>query len=180
MGGNRLGVLRTVLNLFIVWALTGLWHGAAYNYLLWGLYFSVFIVFEKLIAPKRVGKRGKGISHIYLLFVVLFGWLIFRYTDLSLMFAVLKGMFGTGDLPLLDLRTSLLLQNNVFFIIVAMVGSIEIVKLLEKILFDLSSKYSWIMNATMTFEVVAMPVMLVISVMSLVGNSYNPFIYFQF
>lgn len=180
LGGNRLGVLRTILNLFIVWALTGLWHGAAYNYLLWGLYFFVFIVLEKLIAPKRVGKRGKGISHIYLLIIVLFGWLLFRYTDLNLMFEVLKGMFGTGDLPFLDLRTSLLLQNNLFFIIVAIVGSTEIIKLLDGILFNLSSKYSWIMNATMTFEVVAMPMMLIISVMSLVGNSYNPFIYFQF
>lgn len=180
LGGNRLGVVRTVLNLFIVWALTGLWHGAAYNYLLWGLYFFVFIVLEKLIASKRVGKGGIGISHIYLLLVVLFGWLIFRYTDLNLMFEVLKGMFGVGELPIWDLRTSLLLQNNVFFIIVAIVGSTEIVKFLEDRLFKLGSKYSWVTNVTMTFEVVAMPIMLIVSVMSLVGNSYNPFIYFQF
>nr|WP_294485371.1 MBOAT family O-acyltransferase [uncultured Anaerosporobacter sp.] len=180
MGGNQLGLGRTILNLFIVWALTGLWHGAAYNYLLWGLYFFIFITIEKLFASKRVGKRGKGISHIYLLLVVLFGWLLFRYSDLNLMFGVLKGMFGAGDLPFMDLRTSLLLQNNVFFIIVAIVGSTAIVKLLDDILSDLSSRYGWIANVTMTFEVVAMPVILIVSVISLVGNSYNPFIYFQF
>ena len=180
MGGNQLGLGRTILNLFIVWALTGLWHGAAYNYLLWGLYFFIFITIEKLFASKRVGKRGKGISHIYLLIVVLFGWLLFRYSDLNLMFGVLKGMFGAGDLPFMDLRTSLLLQNNVFFIIVAIVGSTAIVKLLDDILSDLSNRYGWIANVTMTFEVVAMPVILIVSVISLVGNSYNPFIYFQF
>jgi alginate O-acetyltransferase complex protein AlgI len=180
MGGNQLGLGRTILNLFIVWALTGLWHGAAYNYLLWGLYFFIFITIEKLFASKRVGKRGKGISHIYLLIVVLFGWLLFRYSDLNLMFGVLKGMFGAGDLPFMDLRTSLLLQNNVFFIMVAIVGSTAIVKLLDDILSDLSNRYGWIANVTMTFEVVAMPVILIVSVISLVGNSYNPFIYFQF
>ena len=180
MGGNQLGLGRTILNLFIVWALTGLWHGAAYNYLLWGLYFFIFITIEKLFASKRVGKRGKGISHIYLLIVVLFGWLLFRYSDLNLMFGVLKGMFGAGDLPFMDLRTSLLLQNNVFFIIVAIVGSTAIVKLLDDILSDLSNRYGWIANVTMTFEVVAMPAILIVSVISLVGNSYNPFIYFQF
>nr|WP_312492863.1 MBOAT family O-acyltransferase [Anaerosporobacter sp.] len=180
MGGNQLGLGRTILNLFIVWALTGLWHGAAYNYLLWGVYFFIFITIEKLFASKRVGKRGKGISHIYLLIVVLFGWLLFRYSDLNLMFGVLKGMFGAGDLPFMDLRTSLLLQNNVFFIIVAIVGSTAIVKLLDDILSDLSSRYGWIANMTMTFEVVAIPVILIVSVISLVGNSYNPFIYFQF
>lgn len=180
MGGNQLGLGRTILNLFIVWALTGLWHGAAYNYLLWGVYFFIFITIEKLFASKRVGKRGKGISHIYLLIVVLFGWLLFRYSDLNLMFGVLKGMFGAGDLPFMDLRTSLLLQNNVIFIIVAIVGSTAIVKLLDDILSDLSSRYGWIANMTMTFEVVAIPVILIVSVISLVGNSYNPFIYFQF
>ena len=78
LGGNRLGFMRTAFNLFVVWALTGLWHGAALNYLLWGLYFFLFILLEKVFASKRVGKHGKGISHLYLIVVVYFGWLLFR------------------------------------------------------------------------------------------------------
>ncbi|WP_310601615.1 MBOAT family O-acyltransferase [Anaerosporobacter sp.] len=180
LGGNRLGAIRTMINLFVVWALTGLWHGASYNYLLWGIYFFVFIVLEKLIVPKRVRKNGKGISHIYLLIITLFGWLIFRYSDMNLMFRIGKELFGAGELSFIDIRTSLLLENNMFFIIIAVIGSTKIVKFLSEVVSDLEYRYRWIMHASMVVEIMAVPIMLIVSVMSLVGNSYNPFIYFQF
>ena len=92
LGGNRKGRLRTYLNLFIVWFLTGLWHGASWNFVLWGLYFFVFILIEKLFLL-RVLSKDRIVSHIYLVIVVYFGWILFKFEDMSSVTAVLKGMF---------------------------------------------------------------------------------------
>jgi len=180
LGGNRRGKSKTIMNLFIVWALTGLWHGASLNYLIWGLYFFVFIVIEKGVASKRVNKWGKGISHTYLLIVMLFSWLIFRYSDMSLLLEMVKGMFGTSNLPFTDLRSTLLLKNNILFLLVAIICTTNLFKSLNEILFDLGAKYSIVMNLILVVQTCAIPIMLILSVMSLVGNSYNPFIYYQF
>ncbi|WP_238483656.1 MBOAT family O-acyltransferase [Anaerosporobacter faecicola] len=180
LGGNRLGLGRTILNLIIVWALTGFWHGAAVNYILWGLYFCVFIIVEKIFFSKRVSKRGKGISHIYTLVVVYFGWLLFRYTDLNLMLQIGKSMFGAGNLVGIDLRTMLLLKNNCFFIIAAIVGSTGLIRFINEWLIEWGIRHRWVMNLVMIANVAVIPILLLLSVMSLVGNSYNPFIYYQF
>lgn len=180
LGGNRLGKTRTIFNLFVVWFLTGLWHGASFNFILWGLYFFVFIVLEKLLASKRVSKCGKGISHIYLIIIVYFGWLVFRYSDLSLLGGVLKGMTGNNHIPLTDLRSTILLENNFLFIIVALICSTNLMKSLNETLCDLGEKYQLIKNITLIVKACSIPIMMILSVMSLVGNSYNPFIYYQF
>ena len=95
LGGSRRGKLRTVLNLFIVWALTGLWHGASWNFVLWGLYFFIFIALEKLFLSKYLEKQP-ALAHIYLLLIVFFGWILFKFESVGDIWCVLKGMFGAN------------------------------------------------------------------------------------
>ena len=93
LGGSRKGLGRHVyLNLFVVWALTGLWHGASWNFVLWGLYFFIFIALERLFLNKVFARLPGFVSHIYLLIVVYFGWILFRFKNMALIGVVLKGM----------------------------------------------------------------------------------------
>ena len=91
LGGSRKGLGRTILNLFVVWALTGLWHGASWNFVLWGLYFFIFIALERLFLNKVFARLPGFVSHIYLLIVVYFGWILFRFKNMALIGVVLKG-----------------------------------------------------------------------------------------
>jgi len=93
LGGNRKGVARQILNLFVVWSLTGIWHGAATNFLLWGLYYFVFLILEKFVLKKWLDKLPKFVGHIYTLFVVLIGWVLFRAEGMAEVIRILKAMF---------------------------------------------------------------------------------------
>ena len=99
LGGSRKGLGRTILNLFVVWALTGLWHGASWNFVLWGLYFFIFIALERLFLNKVFARLPGFVSHIYLLIVVYFGWILFRFKNMALIGVVLKGMFCQNGNP---------------------------------------------------------------------------------
>lgn len=179
LGGNRKGNARTYLNLFIVWGLTGLWHGASWNYVLWGLYFFVFLVIEKAFLGKILNKI-KPLSNIYLLIVVYFGWVLFKFENTSTMFAVLKGMFGMNSNSFTDFETTAMLKSNFIFIIFAVLAVFPIVKILNAVLKKAAIKNK-IANAVWATCTVLSPVALIlISLINIVGNSYNPFLYFQF
>lgn len=180
LGGNRKGEPRRILNLFIVWFLTGLWHGASWNYVLWGLYFFVFLVIEKYALQKALDQIPKWISHLYLLVVVYFGWILFRFESLSEIGAVLKGMFGLNGNAAGSLLVGVQFKNELFFLIVALIAATPLVKNLGKAFRRLFMRRFTIPQLYYIVETCIPPALLALSLMSLVGDSYNPFIYFQF
>ena len=132
LGGNRNGNLITYRNLLIVWFLTGLWHGASWNFVLWGLFFFVFLSIEKLGFSKFLEKIPAVFSHAYLLIVVYFGWILFRFSDFRFITVVLKGLFGQNGNPLVDFETKTLFLGNIFFIVAAILSVTPLVKTISQ------------------------------------------------
>ena len=192
LGGNRVGKLRHIFNLFAVWFLTGLWHGASWNFVLWGLYYFVFLIVEKLVF--RVGKepsRGllRVLRTVYTLVVVLFGWMLFYYTDLSELWVAVKGLFALNGNPWMSLSVQSELLAHAVFLPVAMLACTPLIPAVGKRFERLRGRVTegklggLGMVAVTVYDAVTavIPVLLVfLSVLCLVGDSYNPFLYFQF
>ncbi len=179
LGGNRKGKIRTYLNLFIVWFLTGLWHGASWNFVLWGLYFFVFILFEKLFISKLLAK-DRIISHLYLVIIVYFGWILFRFEGTSDIFTVLRGMFGANGNSFTNFETNTILYSNIFILLFCAIVSTPIVRKIGSMV-----RYTYMdkkaVTAIYTVGRIIIPlVLLLLSTAALVGDSFNPFLYFQF
>ena len=177
LGGNREGMGRTIINLFIVWGLTGLWHGASWNFVLWGLYFFVFLALERLFLRRVLERIPSFFSRIYSLAVVYFGWVLFRFRDPQYLSEVISGMFGGNDTPLVNFELNTIFLNYVFFLIVAIIAVTPLMKRLGEAFRHshgiVSSSYGMV-------QALIPPVFLLLSTAALVGNSYNPFLYFQF
>lgn len=179
LGGNRKGTFRTYRNLFIVWFLTGLWHGASWNFVLWGLFFFIFLVIEKIGLLKILEKIPSLFSRAYLLIVVFFGWILFRFSDFQYIPVVLKGMFCQNDNPLLDFETKTLFMGNIFFIAAAILAVTPLVKIISEKLRARKDKTA--IRVIYTLLSILIPlVLLFFSAIALVGDAYNPFLYFQF
>ena len=178
LGGNRVSLPRWLLNLFIVWSLTGLWHGASWNFVLWGLYYFVFLVAEKLLLKKVFGKL-KVLPHLYALFVVMAGWVIFRFTDVRLAWQVLRNLFALNGNRFSDFIAVTVLENNLFLLIVSVVACTPLAKRFSDTMalrYREAGSRTWEIIRTCVIPVV----LLLLATCSLVGDSYNPFIYFQF
>ena len=180
LGGNRKGFVRGLFNAFVVWSLTGIWHGASWNFLLWGLWFFVFLMVERFFL-KDILEQLPVVSNVYLLAVAMLGWVIFCYSDLSLvktLFGSLFGLYGNG---FTDWMLNLELQNSMFLYAAAIIGCTPAVKLLcealEKKAYG-SGKWATVWNVV--YYSVLPVILLLLSTAALVGDSYNPFIYFQF
>ncbi len=180
LGGNRRGKGRQVFNMFIVWFLTGMWHGASWNFILWGLYFFVFLVLEKYVLGDVLDRAPKFFSHIYLIAVIYFSWILFRFESLKEILAVLKGMICLNGNALSDFRTGVLFQNELFFLIIAIIAVTPLMKNLGEIIRRVSMKRFEVPYVYYACQVLIPPILLLMSVMALVGDSYNPFIYFRF
>ncbi len=179
LGGNRKGKIRTYFNILVVWLLTGLWHGASWNFVLWGLFFCIFLIIEKIGLLKILNKIPAIFSHIYLLIVVYFGWILFRFSDFRFIPVVLKGMFGANGNPLTDFETKTTLMGNIFFIVVALIAVTPLVKTIFAKLKP--NKERRLLHVTYTLSETVLPlVLLLLSTLALVGDKYNPFLYFQF
>ena len=180
LGGNRKGSVRTIINLLIVWFLTGFWHGASWNYMFWGIYYFVFIALEKLFLGKILAKIPSAFSRIYTLVIVFFGWVLFKFESLPVMFTVLKGMFCGNANAFTSYETNIDFKSHVILLIVAVLTCLPIAKIVKAMLKSISDKS----KAGATFATVcntAYPcIMLLLSTAMLVGDSYNPFLYFQF
>ena len=179
LGGNRVGKARQIFNLFVVWALTGLWHGASWNFVLWGLYFFVFLVLEKFLFGKLLEKT-RVLKHIYLLAAVYFGWVLFKFTDMRLMLAVLRGMFGGGEAGWSTFESRSFAASYVPFLLLCAFACTPVVK---KLADALKAKACSSRAAAALYGVlgIALPLaLLAVSVLSLVGDSYNPFLYYRF
>lgn len=180
LGGNRVTKKRWILNLLIVWILTGMWHGAHLNFIFWGLYFFAFLIFEKLCLSRRAKKPPRFVSHVYALFVVYIGWMIFRFSSFAELKLALKGILCLNHNAFLDLNTKILLRSNVFFLIFCCFACTPLYKGLHDLIqrrFDAKKHIAYpILIWDMVFPIVC----LLLSLMALIGNSYNPFLYFQF
>ena len=164
LGGNRVGKLRLYVNLFIVWFLTGIWHGASYNFILWGLYFFVLISMEKAFLL-RVLKKSNILSHLYSIFFILLGWAIFAVVDLGELKVLLKEMFTISK----NNHWIYYLRNYGITFIIAIVFSTPIVK----------NIYNKFVKSDILNTVILITIFL-ISIAYLVDATYNPFLYFRF
>ncbi len=179
LGGNRKGKLRTYLNLFVVWFLTGLWHGASWNFVLWGLYFFVFIFIEKLFLLRSLSK-DRIFSHLYLVIIVYFGWILFRFENVSDVFTVVRGMFGYYGNAFTSFETTTFVKSNMFVLLFCVIISTPIVKKIGE-MFRYTYMNKKAVNVIYSIGRIIIPIaLLLISTAALVGDSYNPFLYFQF
>ena len=179
LGGSRCSTARTLLNMLIVWALTGLWHGASWNFVLWGLWFFVFLAAETLFLGKLL-KKVPAVGVLYALVVVYFGWVLFRFQDMSVMLGVLRGMFGGNGNGWASFETTTLIKNHAFFLPAAMLCATPLFAMLSRG-WARAGKKNGLAAATYSVAQLVWPlVLLFVSTVMLVGNSYNPFLYFQF
>lgn len=181
LGGSRRGTARTLLNLLIVWSLTGLWHGASWTFVIWGLYYFVFLALEKFGLRKLFERLPKPICRLYTIVVVFFGWAIFKFTDLELLMTVLRGMFGLNGNALTSYQVTVLFKNNMFILAVSALFCTPVFKYLGRRLSAATANSRALSVAYNTLVCCVIPVaLLLLSTALLVGNSYNPFIYFNF
>lgn len=173
LGGNRRGLARQALNLLIVWSLTGFWHGAGWNFVMWGLYYFVILFIEKLFLLKALNKLPKFFRHVYALVLIIIGWVIFASDDVSVLLPYLGSMFGAnGAIGGMDVYT---LLTKAVLLIICCIASTE----LPKKLF-LSAAGAMNEKAAFTLKSVLTIALLALSMILLIGDSYNPFLYFRF
>ncbi len=179
LGGSRKGAARQIFNLLVVWALTGLWHGASWNFVLWGLYFFVFLVLEKFVFGKLL-ERTRVLRHIYLLAVVYFGWVLFRFSDVNAAFTVLSGMFRGKGNPLFTFESVSFLAETLPFFVICVFACTPVVKKISAALAEKSASSRGAAAVYHTLQFVLPIGLLIVSVLFLIGDSYNPFLYFRF
>lgn len=180
LGGNRGSKLRVIFNTFVVWALTGLWHGASWNFVLWGLWFFVFLMIERSFLKKFLDQVPVA-SNLYALIIAMLGWVLFRFTDLRLVWVLVKSLFGANGNVLSDFGSTIQLQSHSILLLVAAVGSTPLVKVLGEKIGQYTSDHYKLEKAWNVLVYSILPVvLLLLATANLVGDSYNPFIYFQF
>jgi len=174
LGGSRKGDTRTVLNLLVVWAATGFWHGANWNFILWGLYYFAFLVAEKFLWGGLLDKAPKWLRHCYTLVIVLAGWALFVFEDMGCLGAFIRVMAGRADGGFVNDRILYLLSSWGFVLLAAAVGATPLAaKAYDWLTGRWPAPAAWIKPALMLAG-------LLTSVAYLVDSSYNPFLYFRF
>ncbi|MEA4896586.1 MAG: MBOAT family protein [Oscillospiraceae bacterium] len=171
LGGNRKGKNRQLLNITIVWALTGFWHGASWTFMLWGLYYAAFLIFEKLYWLKILEKAPKFVGHIYTVFVAVCGWVVFQLTSLSACARYYKAMFGFGSGGFFNKVDGFYFIS---FAVVFIVSFIACTPLAKNLFGRLPQKAKDILTP------VLIALGLVVCTAYLVDATYNPFLYFRF
>lgn len=171
LGGNRKGVKRQILNLLIVWGLTGLWHGAAYNFVLWGLYYGLLLILEKFVLKKFLDRLPSFVQHIYTLFIIIIGWGLFYFTDVGQLGEFMVDLFNFGNGICGDQAFNLIMSNLPMLIIAAVASTPLATMLYTRFEHTL---FMWIPETLYCMGVLA------VSTASLVNQSYNPFLYFRF
>lgn len=173
LGGNRKGLARQILNLLIVWGLTGLWHGASWNFLLWGLYFGVILILEKTFLLGALQKLPRWVSRVYALLLIVCGWVIFGITDFGTIGQYFAAMFGAN--AAWDATGLYLLLGNLILLIIAAIASTTAPKRLAARLIGRCSP-----AAETALRALFYAAVLLLCFAFLVGDSYNPFLYFRF
>ena len=174
LGGNRVNKLKWIRNLFVVWFLTGFWHGASWNFIIWGLYFGIILVIEKLFIGKYIEKT-KIFKYIYSLIIIVISFLIFNSNTTGEIINSLKNMFGLNNLELFNPETLYYFKSYLVLLIIAIISSTPLIKnIISKIR---STKARKFINILEPFTYIAL---LIISTAFLIDESFNPFLYFRF
>ena len=173
LGGNRVSTLKWLRNILVVWLLTGLWHGASWNFILWGVYYGVILIIEKVFLGRIIEKLPKVLQHIYALFFIIIGWVIFRVEDFSQMGIVLQKMFTWQASSIID---NIVLNFDVFsslpYVLIGIIGSMPLwTKVREK---RKQTNSYLIVSNLWSFGI------FMLSICFLLVATYNPFIYFRF
>ena len=177
LGGNRAGLWRHVRNILIVWLLTGIWHGASWNFLLWGLYYGALLLAEKFVFGRYLKKLPSLFQHIYCMFFVMLGWNLFVFDDMGRGIGFLKSLFGIYGNGLLNGETVYLLYNNIILLVLCILGCTQLPQHIG----------TWactkIENKTISLAIVQnafYAAVFLLSLAWLVDASFNPFLYFRF
>ena len=173
LGGNRKGKPRQFLNIFIVWMLTGFWHGAAWNFLFWGLWFAVLLIIEKTFLLRHL-EKSRVLGRFYVLLAVIFSFVLFDASSLSEALVCIRQLLGLGGLPLFSQQAVYLLRSNALLLIAAMVGATPAPKIAAQVI-----ARRWPRAASL-LESVMLVLLLLLCTAFLVDGSYNPFLYFRF
>lgn len=172
LGGNRVSTSRNIFNILLVWALTGLWHGAAWNFIIWGFYYGLLLVLEKFILKKFLAMLPSFLQHTYTIFFVLIGWSIFCFDDLGLLINYMQGMFGFGGISLINSYTLYLISNYMITILLCLLFCLPFIK-----------KISDYLKNNLIYQIGVVVVyfgVMILSTAYLVDASFNPFLYFRF
>lgn len=169
LGGNRKGLRRQIINLLIVWGLTGFWHGASWNFLLWGLYYAVLLIMEKLFLLKWLKKLPKVVGHVYSLLAILIGWTLFFFEDMS----KLGGFIGKLFVPsATDVHGKNLILGFLPILLVSLIAATPLLKTVAR---------KWENNTAVRYVKLGLcAVVFLLCISALAAGSYNPFIYFRF
>ena len=176
LGGNRKGTIILVRNIFIVWALTGIWHGANWTFVIWGLMYGIMLIIEKLFLTKHLEKMPSILQRIYVLFTVMISFIIFNANSIGEAWTNIIGLFGANGESLINASTVYYLKSYLVVLVIAIIGSTPLLKnIIEKL--KTKTNANKIINL---LEPIAMASILIIVTAYLVDNSYNPFLYFRF
>jgi alginate O-acetyltransferase complex protein AlgI len=173
-GGNRGGTPKAIRNLMIVWMLTGLWHGAAWNFILWGLYYGIILCLEKYVLGDVLERFPQAARHVYTIILVMFGWVLFFSPSLGGAASYLGAMFGIGGKGLIDMTGFYYLKSSLMLGIIAGIGSTPLVYRKFSELIWREERYMQIVSVVMYAGI------FLISTAYLVNDTYNPFLYFRF
>ena len=175
LGGNRVSKPRQFFNILVVWLLTGFWHGAEWNFPVWGLYFAILLLIEKSFLLKKLNK-SKVISHVYVMFLVIISFVIFNAADMSVAFSDLAGMFGLAGVPVSSAEFVYYLRSYLLVIVIAIIGATPLPK---KIVEKIREKETGNKVINLIEPAVCI-ILLVLITAYLVDGSFNPFLYFRF
>ncbi len=172
LGGNRCSKIKHIRNILIVWILTGVWHGASWNFILWGLYYGIILLLEKFVFSKWLEKLPNGIKHLYAIILILIGWTIFAFDDINQVFIYLKNMFFLRGIPLFNMETMYLLKNFFILLLISFLASIPLFNFWKTLKIPKTIK-NLCLFIFYLFLFIA-------SIAYLVDSTYNPFLYFRF
>ena len=175
LGGNRVSKIKWLRNIMIVWSLTGLWHGASWNFVIWGLMFGVLLVIEKFFLYKWLEKIPQLFSRLYVLIIVLISWIIFDAMSMSEITSRLAIMFGFGNVPLINAEAIYYIKSYLGIFIIGLIGATPVIKILVEKL-----KNTKLSNVLNILEPVMHVALLILVTAYLVDGSFNPFLYFRF
>jgi len=176
LGGNRVSTIKWFRNIIVVWALTGFWHGANWTFVIWGLYFAVFLILEKVFLNKFFEKIPSTFSRLYVFVLLLISWIIFDANSMELAFERMSSMFGMNNLPLISSQTLYYARSYLGVFIIAIIGATPLVKSLV-IKLKTSEKINKGINI---LEPIVQVVLLTVITAYLIDGSFNPFLYFRF
>jgi len=175
LGGSHCSLKRNMLNIFVVWMLTGFWHGAEWNFIFWGVYFGVLLMIEKVFLLKWLDKH-KAFGHVYVLILVVFSFILFDVIELSQFSVYVQAMLGMQGLPLLSATTMYYLNSYLLVFVIACIGATP----LPKIVIEKCSRNTIVRRCFEALEPIFMIVLILLCTGYLVDGSFNPFLYFRF